>query len=178
MLTKEPSFASLLIKQSPAMHYGHGWIMGKERVSLIDKVAGSVANPANRRRELMARMRGFEDLANEAGLAGRSSRLPLHPNITQCSTTGAGTTNTAARHRVKRRNIFAKYGRARVRPGCAMVFACLAFALLSLTTTKPRTGTSCFSCARSISNRQQQSFASTPCVRMGMSLAPLKTVSK
>lgn len=41
-----------------------------ERVSLIDKVAGSVANPANRRRELMARMRGFEDLANEAGLAG------------------------------------------------------------------------------------------------------------
>ncbi|HAF2623413.1 TPA: DUF2724 domain-containing protein [Salmonella enterica] len=30
MLTKEPSFASLLIKQSPAMHYGHGWIMGKD----------------------------------------------------------------------------------------------------------------------------------------------------
>lgn len=26
MLTKEPSFASLLVKQSPAMHYGHGWI--------------------------------------------------------------------------------------------------------------------------------------------------------
>jgi hypothetical protein len=30
MLTKEPSFASLLVKQSPAMHYGHGWIMGKD----------------------------------------------------------------------------------------------------------------------------------------------------
>ncbi|ECK2535017.1 DUF2724 domain-containing protein [Salmonella enterica] len=29
MLTKEPSFASLLVKESPAMHYGHGWIMGK-----------------------------------------------------------------------------------------------------------------------------------------------------
>ncbi|EFF8410976.1 phage filamentation protein Fil family protein, partial [Escherichia coli] len=29
MLTKEPSFASLLVKQSPAMHYGHGWIMGE-----------------------------------------------------------------------------------------------------------------------------------------------------
>ena len=27
MLTKEPSFASLLVKQSPAMHCGHGWIM-------------------------------------------------------------------------------------------------------------------------------------------------------
>ncbi|MBC2622886.1 phage filamentation protein Fil family protein [Citrobacter cronae] len=26
MLTKEPSFASLLVKQSPSMHYGHGWI--------------------------------------------------------------------------------------------------------------------------------------------------------
>lgn len=26
MLTKEPSFASLLVKQSPGMSYGHGWI--------------------------------------------------------------------------------------------------------------------------------------------------------
>lgn len=32
MLTNEPSFASLLVKQSPAMHYGHGWIM-RDRVS-------------------------------------------------------------------------------------------------------------------------------------------------
>nr|WP_314523542.1 phage filamentation protein Fil family protein [uncultured Lelliottia sp.] len=30
MLKNEPSFASLLIKQSPAMHCGHGWIMGKD----------------------------------------------------------------------------------------------------------------------------------------------------
>ncbi|HAI0063213.1 TPA: phage filamentation protein Fil family protein [Escherichia coli] len=29
MLTNEPSFASLLVKQSPGMHYGHGWIAGK-----------------------------------------------------------------------------------------------------------------------------------------------------
>ncbi|WP_411706358.1 replication endonuclease [Edaphovirga cremea] len=41
-----------------------------ERVSLMDKVIGSVANPANRRRELMARMRGFEDVADELGLVG------------------------------------------------------------------------------------------------------------
>lgn len=41
-----------------------------ERISLIDKVAGSVANPANRRRELMTRMRGFEDLAKLEGLTG------------------------------------------------------------------------------------------------------------
>lgn len=30
MLKTEPSFASLLVKQSPAMHYGHGWVMGKD----------------------------------------------------------------------------------------------------------------------------------------------------
>ncbi|HEF0124959.1 TPA: DUF2724 domain-containing protein [Citrobacter youngae] len=30
MLTKEPSFASLLVKQSPAPHYGHGWISGAD----------------------------------------------------------------------------------------------------------------------------------------------------
>lgn len=29
MLNTEPSFASLLVKQSPGMHYGHGWITGK-----------------------------------------------------------------------------------------------------------------------------------------------------
>ncbi|EPK0082551.1 TPA: phage filamentation protein Fil family protein [Klebsiella aerogenes] len=28
MLKNEPSFASILVKQSPAMHYGHGWIAG------------------------------------------------------------------------------------------------------------------------------------------------------
>lgn len=30
MLNNEPSFASLLVKQSPAMHCGHGWIIGKD----------------------------------------------------------------------------------------------------------------------------------------------------
>lgn len=30
MLNTEPSFASLLKKQSPSMHYGHGWIAGKD----------------------------------------------------------------------------------------------------------------------------------------------------
>ncbi|EPS5535094.1 phage filamentation protein Fil family protein [Enterobacter hormaechei] len=30
MLNTEPSFASLLVKQSPGMHYGHGWIAGKD----------------------------------------------------------------------------------------------------------------------------------------------------
>lgn len=30
MLTKQPSIASLLVKQSPSPHFGHGWIMGKD----------------------------------------------------------------------------------------------------------------------------------------------------
>ncbi|STH95983.1 Protein of uncharacterised function (DUF2724) [Citrobacter braakii] len=30
MLNNEPSFASLLVKQSPAMHCGHGWIMRRD----------------------------------------------------------------------------------------------------------------------------------------------------
>ncbi|EOI3546634.1 replication endonuclease [Cronobacter dublinensis] len=41
-----------------------------DRVSLADKVYGSVANPAIRRCELMVRMRGFEDIASEKGMVG------------------------------------------------------------------------------------------------------------
>lgn len=41
-----------------------------ERTSLLDKVMGSVSNPKIARHELMVRMRGFEDMANEIGLVG------------------------------------------------------------------------------------------------------------
>lgn len=41
-----------------------------DRIALADMVHSSVANPAIRRCELMVRMRGFEDIANEEGLAG------------------------------------------------------------------------------------------------------------
>lgn len=41
-----------------------------ERSSLLDKVMGSVSNPKIARHELMVRMRGFEDMANEMGLSG------------------------------------------------------------------------------------------------------------
>jgi hypothetical protein len=40
------------------------------RIALDKMVHRSVANPAIRRCELMVRMRGFEDIANEQGLAG------------------------------------------------------------------------------------------------------------
>lgn len=41
-----------------------------EKVSLESMVIGSVSNPAQRRRELMVRMRGFENLADEMGYVG------------------------------------------------------------------------------------------------------------
>lgn len=30
MMNNEPSFASLLVRQSPNMHCGHGWIIGSD----------------------------------------------------------------------------------------------------------------------------------------------------
>ena len=44
MLTNEPSFASLLKKRSPSMHYGHGWIMGGD---------GQRWHPCNSQSELL-----------------------------------------------------------------------------------------------------------------------------
>ena len=41
-----------------------------ERISLIGKYDGSVANPAKRRCELMARIRGFENICNNLGYVG------------------------------------------------------------------------------------------------------------
>ncbi|MDQ1969136.1 replication endonuclease [Cronobacter sakazakii] len=41
-----------------------------ERISLLDKYDGSVANPAIRRCELMNRIRGFENICNELGYVG------------------------------------------------------------------------------------------------------------
>ncbi|MEZ3501607.1 replication endonuclease [Pantoea sp. KPR_PJ] len=45
------------------------------RISLIDKHDGSVANPAIRRCELMTRIRGFETLCNEMGYVGEFCTL-------------------------------------------------------------------------------------------------------
>lgn len=44
MLNNEPSFASLLVRQSPAMHYGHGWIHlhgGKNGIRVLNCLPGS-----------------------------------------------------------------------------------------------------------------------------------------
>ncbi|EOU8286856.1 phage filamentation protein Fil family protein [Citrobacter cronae] len=44
MLKREPSFASLLVKQSPSMHFGHGWIVGGD---------GKRWHPCNSQSELL-----------------------------------------------------------------------------------------------------------------------------
>lgn len=55
MLNKEPSFASLLVKQSPAMHYGHGWIIGetgkrwhpcRDQSELLNGLTSKTAKPS------------------------------------------------------------------------------------------------------------------------------------
>ncbi|WP_139408145.1 replication endonuclease, partial [Aeromonas veronii] len=43
--------------------------LGQE-IDLVDAIMGSVANPEIRRHELMVRMRGFEDMAQEQGKLG------------------------------------------------------------------------------------------------------------
>lgn len=68
MLTKEPSFASLLVKQSPAMHYGHGWIMGED---------GKRWHPCRSQDELLAELstKNGEQMAIE----GAAATVPLRP---------------------------------------------------------------------------------------------------
>lgn len=60
MLRKEPSFASLLIRQSPAMHYGHGWILlpsGKKWHPLIDVVPRQQAVRGTGRDSVLKRLK-------------------------------------------------------------------------------------------------------------------------
>ncbi|EFE24646.1 phage filamentation protein Fil family protein [Edwardsiella tarda] len=49
MMTMEPSLASFLKKQSPSMHYGHGWITGEN---------GKRWHPCRSQAELLASLSG------------------------------------------------------------------------------------------------------------------------
>lgn len=62
------------------------------RISLIDKYDGSVANPAIRRCELMNRIRGFENICNELGYVGEFYTLTAPSKFH--ATTRAGYRNT------------------------------------------------------------------------------------
>ncbi|ELY4545323.1 replication endonuclease [Cronobacter sakazakii] len=63
-----------------------------ERISLINKYDGSVANPAIRRCELMNRIRGFENICNELGYVGEFYTLTAPSKFH--ATTKAGYRNT------------------------------------------------------------------------------------
>lgn len=70
MLTNEPSFASLLVKQSPGMHYGHGWIAGQD---------GKRWHPSHSQSELLKGLKSKP--VNESGfLIIRIVRLILKGN--------------------------------------------------------------------------------------------------
>ncbi|OAT40376.1 phage replication protein [Hafnia paralvei ATCC 29927] len=62
------------------------------RISLIDKYDGSVANPAIRRCELMTRIRGFENICNQLGYIGEFYTLTAPSKYH--ATTKAGYSNS------------------------------------------------------------------------------------
>lgn len=63
-----------------------------ERTSLLDKVVRSVSNPKIARHELMVRMRGFEDIANEMGMSGMFYTLTA-PSLFHAAHIKSGRTN-------------------------------------------------------------------------------------
>ncbi|RTP91513.1 replication endonuclease [Enterobacter asburiae] len=63
-----------------------------ERTSLLDNVIRSVSNPKIARHELMVRMRGFEDIANEMGMAGMFYTLTA-PSLFHAAHIKSGRTN-------------------------------------------------------------------------------------
>ena len=65
MSKNELSLASLLVKQSPGMHYGHGWIAGKN---------GKRWHPSRSQADLMA---GIS--TRKQGESWLSKLLPLQP---------------------------------------------------------------------------------------------------
>jgi hypothetical protein len=109
-----------------------------ERSSLLDKVMGSVSNPKIARHELMVRMRGFEDMANEMGLVGMFYTLTA-PSRYHSTHVQSGKRNDKYQHASprKRKNTFAKSGRASEPNGVAKVSARLVFVLQNHTTMEP-----------------------------------------
>ena len=109
---------------------------------------GSVSNPKIARHELMVRMRGFEDLANEMGLVGMFYTLTA-PSKYHATHVHSGQRNDKYQHaspRQTQKYLCKVWARVRTN-GAAKAFVHLVFVLLNLITMKLRTGTYCYSCA-------------------------------
>lgn len=133
-----------------------------ERISLIDKVAGSVANPANRRRELMTRMRGFEDLAKLEGLAGDFYTLTAPSRYHSMQHNGRRNNKyCGASPRETQQYLCKVWARTRAawkRKGSASLVS----AWSNRTTMQRPTGIYFFLCARNASSRRAKSSVNMP----------------
>ncbi len=107
------------------------------RISLIEKYDGSVANPAIRRCELMTRIRGFENICNELGYCRRVLYTLTAPSRYHATIkTGHRNRKWKVPARQIRSVTSAACGSASAQSCTVMTFESLAFALPNPTTTQ------------------------------------------
>lgn len=133
-----------------------------ERISLIDKVAGSVANPANRRRELMTRMRGFEDLAKLEGLAGDFYTLTAPSRYHSMQHNGRRNNKYCGASPRETQQYLCKVWGEPAQRGREKGSASLVSAWSNRTTMQRHTGIYFFLCARNASSRRVKSSVNMP----------------
>jgi hypothetical protein len=110
------------------------------RIALDKMVHRSVANPAIRRCELMVRMRGFEDIANEQGLAGEFYTITAPSRYHAVHSKGGFVGQWNGCNPRIPSVIYATYGRNVVPPFHAPVFISLGFVWWNRITMEHHTG--------------------------------------
>jgi hypothetical protein len=131
------------------------------RIALDKMVHRSVANPAIRRCELMVRMRGFEDIANEQGLAGEFYTITAPSRYHAVHSKGGFVGQWNGCNPRIPSVIYATYGRNVVPPFHAPVFIFLGFVWWNRITMEHHTGICCCLCVRRTWTRYATLFAIT-----------------